>query len=459
MGVESGAEASIGQLIDVDVVDLAFDGKAVGHLDGKVVFLNGGLPGETVRAEVVRIKARYLHGRVKQVLTPSPLRKPAPCTHFGTCGGCTWQDLSYESQLQYKRKQVVDCLERIGKFESPIVTEPIGADEQFYYRNKMEFSFHTDTEKGFVVGLHKRGAFDEIFDLEACHLESPESNAIVGALREFIKSHDIPVYDLVNHVGYVRFVIIRQAKRTGQIMVNIVTHRGDFPDAEAFVAALRKAAPAITTIVHNENGTKSNAAISEREVVLFGQGFIEEELLGKRFRIRANSFFQTNSLQAEKLFSFAAQLLDAKKTDRILDLYCGTGTIGLLLSDNVQEVVGVELVADAITAANENARLNNITNATFFHGDVKSFLLASPEEHRLFDAIIIDPPRAGLHPKAVKQLCAIKPPKLLYISCNPATFARDARTFVDSGYTMSAVTPVDMFPHTMHIEVVGLFSR
>lgn len=447
------------KVVDLKIEDLAFDGKSVARLDGKVVFVNGGLPGETVRAKIVRNKPRFSNAVLLEVIDKSDLRVPAPCPHVSYCGGCTWQDLDYNSQLRFKQKQVNDCLERIGKFKDLQIDTIIGAVELFHYRNKMEFSFNVTEEGGFTVGLHKRGRFDEVFDLEKCYLQPHVANEIVAYVREFVRRHQIPVYDVRNHTGFMRFVMLRMAKRTGQVMVNIVTNMGDLPHQQELISELTEKFPEIFTIVHNQNAQKSNIAIGEVERVLYGTGFIEEKLFDYTFRIRANSFFQTNSLQTETLYRTAFDVLDPQRSDRAMDLYCGTGSIGLLLARHVSEVIGVELVPDAVQMARENAQLNNVTNISFWEGDVKDFLRTEEATAQPFSVVVVDPPRAGLHPKALKRLLEINSPKIVYISCNPSTFARDAAELVTAGYRLEQVSPVDMFPHTMHIELVSRFER
>jgi len=448
-----------GRMVTLDVTDLAFDGKAVAHLDGKVVFLKGGLPGETVEAEIVRSKPRYDQGIVHRIIKKSDQRIDARCGHFGQCGGCTWQDLSYEQQLAYKHKQVTDCLQRLGGVDEVEVGAVIAADDPFWYRNKMEFSFHTTEDESTLLGLHERGHYDRIFNLEQCFLQSPLSNEIVDWVREFVVAHSIPVYNVATHEGYMRFLVIRQTARTDQVMVNLVTNRGDFPFADELVAGMTERFDRLTTVIHNQTDKLSNVAVGEVESVLFGPGFIEEQLFECRFRIRANSFFQTNSLQAQKLYGAAFEMLQPEPSDRVLDLYCGAGTIGILLADQVEEVVGVELVADAVAAARENAALNEIENISFLQGSVRDHLKDLTGDDREFSTVLIDPPRAGLHPKALKRIARMQPAKLVYISCNPATFARDAKLLAQAGYNLPRVQPVDMFPHTMHIELVGRFFR
>ncbi|HVP07294.1 MAG TPA: 23S rRNA (uracil(1939)-C(5))-methyltransferase RlmD, partial [Candidatus Acidoferrum sp.] len=362
-------------------------------------------------------------------------------------------------QLHFKRKQVSDCIERIGGLECVKVEEPVGSLEIFNYRNKMEFSFHVDPDDGFTLGLHSRGRFDDIFDLQRCYLQSETSNRIIAWIRDFVKRENIPVYDVKFHHGFMRFVVIRQAKRTNQLMVNLVTNYGEFPDRQKLVRDMRQAFPEISTIIHNQNGQKSNIAVGEREQILYGTGYIEEILFQSRFRIRANSFFQTNTLQTESLYRTGFELLQPKKSDTLLDLYCGGGSITILIAPFVTRAVGVELVGAAIRAARENAALNEISNVEFIESDTTDFLRNAYTPESKFDIIVVDPPRVGLHPKTLKRLIEIQPEKLLYISCNPATFARDVKELVTAGYELPRVVPVDMFPHTMHIEIVGLLTR
>ncbi len=444
--------------LELEIEDLAFDGKSVAHNDGKVVFLNGGLPGETVRAEIVRSKPRYDQAIVKEIVRRSSMRIPARCVHFGTCGGCTWQDLDYKQQLLFKRKQVIDCLTRLGHLDGVEVDDMVGCAELFNYRNKMEFSFHAAPD-GFTLGLHSRGRFDDIFDLEQCHLQGDISNRIVRWIRDFVKRENIPVYDVISHTGFMRFLVVRLGKRTGQVMVNIVTNYGEIPNWQRLIREMRAELPEVTTLVHNQNGQKANIAVGEQERVLYGLGYIEEQLFDCRFRIRPNSFFQTNSIQAETLYRTCFELLNPQRSERVFDLYCGTGSIGILIAKYVQHVVGVELVEDAIKSANENVALNNIPNIEFHHADVKDYLQQIEGQDVRFDTVIVDPPRTGLHPKALRRMLKLDAPRILYISCNPATFARDAREIVDAGYRLPLVKPVDMFPHTMHIEVAGVFYR
>ncbi|MDH4157058.1 MAG: 23S rRNA (uracil(1939)-C(5))-methyltransferase RlmD, partial [candidate division Zixibacteria bacterium] len=290
-------------------------------------------------------------------------------------------------------------------------------------------------------------------------LLSETSNEIVRRIRDFVTGHQIPVYDVIRHTGYMRFLMIRQGRRTDQVMINLVTNFGEFPQQDELIGYLRGFFPKLTTVVHNQTARKSNIATGEIEQVLYGPGYIEEKVLTSTFRIRANSFFQTNSRQAETLYRTACEMLEPASGQRVLDLYCGTGPIGILMAGRVAEVIGVELVGDAVKLAEENAVLNRVDNISFLEANVTDYLKACSAEHQHFDIVVVDPPRAGLHPKALKRIVALKPEKILYISCNPATFARDAAKLVEEGYRLPVLTPVDMFPHTKHIETVAVLHR
>lgn len=447
------------KIVELNITDLAFDGKAVAKMDGKIVFLNAGLPGETVRARLTRSNRNFNEAIVLDILTKSEERIEPVCRHFSECGGCSWQDLRYSKQLEIKKNHVVSCIERIGGLENVLVRDVMASNEIFGYRNKMEFSFNVHPELGFTVGLHKRGSYADIFDLTECHLPPEVFAKIVVWYRDYVKRNQITVYDVENHRGYMRFLVIRQAKKTNDLMINIVTNFGEFPGLDNLVNEMTAAFPEITTIVHNQNGQRSNIAVGEKETVLFGSGYLTEKTMGQSFRIRANSFFQTNSIQAEKLYQTAFDMLAPQKKDHVLDLYCGTGTISICIAPRVGSVIGVEQVADSIVVANENAVLNSCSNVSFVQSDVKDYLTQWRDSDKKFDIVITDPPRSGMHPKVLKRLMEMSPAKILYISCNPATFARDANAFVSDGYKLTQVQPVDMFPHTRHIELAAVFYK
>jgi len=446
-------------IIDTEIIDLAYDGRAVGTRDGKIVFLDAGLPGDRVRAEIIKRKAAYDLGRVLEITELGRDRIPARCRHYAICGGCSRQDLAYDRQLYYKRKQVVDCMKHIGKIADVTVDETIGAPQEFFYRNKMEFSFNTSPDGGFTLGLHRRRRFNEIFDVEECLLQSELSNRIVNYFREFIAARGIKVYNVDNHHGYVRFLMIRQAKNAEEMLINLVTTEGAMPDQERLVAELTGKFPQIKTIVHNINSKKANIARGEKETVLYGKGYIEEKLLDRRFRIYANSFFQTNTVQTGVLYGRAFEMFKPDDNDVMIDLYCGSGAIGICAAKLVRRVIGIEIEAAATAAATANARDNGIDNIAFHTGSVDKIMYHHPEIFEAATGAIVDPPRAGMNPKALERLAALNLEKIVYISCNPATLARDARRLLDRGYRMEKIVPVDMFPQTTHIEAVTGFYK
>ncbi len=459
MSVNSSSDKHPGVVHEVELTDLAFDGKAVGKIDGKVIFLDRGLPGERVAVRIVKNRRKYIIGRVDKIIEASPERVEPPCAHFNICGGCTWQDLNYEKQLHYKEKQVKDCLEHIGHFRDIPLDKITAAPDIFHYRNKMEFSFNTtDGDSKFHLGLHERGHFDRIFDVDRCFLQDERANEILLWFRDFVARHDIPIYDVRQHFGYMRFLIIRRSFASGKFMLNIVTSEGELPHREALIEEARRRFDNVATIVHNVNTGQSNIAKGESEEILYGDGYITEEVLGLKFRLYANSFFQTNPRQAETLYRLALDLAELNGPERVMDLYCGTGTIGICASRRAAFVTGVELESSAIAAAEQNAALNGIDNIRFLSGSVQELMRDHPEAFADHRVAIVDPPRAGMHPKALKHLINFHPPRLIFISCNPATFARDARALVDAGYSLDKIIPVDMFPHTMHIELVARFN-
>jgi 23S rRNA (uracil1939-C5)-methyltransferase len=450
-------------IVDLHIEDLAYNGKSVAYLDGKVTFVNGGLPGEQVEARVIKSKRNYNQAKLIRVVNRSPERIDPVCCHYPVCGGCTWLDLGYESQLYYKRNQVIASLKHIGGLDDVEVDEIKPSPEQFFYRNKMEFSFHVCprdiSPRGFVLGLHERGQFDRIFDIDECHLQSKLSNRLVKFIRDKVAEFGIPVYDLIAHKGFLRFVVIREGKNTGQIMLTLVSGQGEFVNKDRLVDALNDEFPELTTIVWVVNETITNIARGEIREILHGDGYIEEAILGMKFRISPGSFFQTNSRQTENLYKTAIDLAAVGKNDELLDLYCGAGTIGICTARKAKSVTGIDIEEEAIEAARINVRINDIDNCGFFAGSARRVMQEDHLRGKTFTPVFIDPPRVGMHSKAMKRLMEINPANIIYISCNPATFARDAKLLIEWGYRIDRVMPFDMFPHTMHIELVSRFEK
>ncbi len=442
-----------GEEILVDVERLAQEGPGVGRLDGLVVFVDKALPGERVRARVRRVQRNFVQARTLEVLARAPERIVPRCSHVSICGGCTWQELDYPAQLQVKTQLVREALERLGGWRGLAVPETWPSPSVFYYRNKMEFTFFAGREGEVVLGLHMPGAFDRVFDLDACFLMSETSNRIVARCRELARQSGLPAYHSRRHAGFWRHLVLREGKTTGQILVNLVTHAGPLPDAAGLVATLTSEFPEVVSIVRSINTRRATIAVGEREEILHGPGMIEDVVGGLRFEISAASFFQTNPLQAERLFMLVAEWAALRGDEEVLDLYAGTGAISLFLAQRARRVTGIELLPAAVADAERNARRNGIDNCRFVAADVQAFLRGGGTKPHL---VIADPPRAGLHPDVVRSLAALRPPRLLYVSCNPATLARDLQMLCQDGaYTLQGVQPLDMFPHTYHVETVA----
>ncbi len=466
----------------------AFEGKSIARLDGLVVFVQGGVPGDDVRVKLTKIKKQFLEADVVEVLKKSSLRVEPRCKYFGTCGGCKWQYVDYKAQLDFKRQHVVDALERIGGFQNVVVNPTVGAEDIYFYRNKMEFSFgekwltreelekwKTAKEAGsqkseigrrdsvFALGMHIPQRFDKVLDLDECHLQSEVSNQILNCVRQFSRDHSLSIYSTFTHTGYLRNLVIRQSAHTNELMVNLVTSDDQPELLLALRSLLLDEVPAITTIVNNITQRKSQVAIGESEKIYFGPGYITERIGRRTYRISANSFFQTNTRQAERLYDVAKRMACLQTSDVVFDLYSGTGTIALHIADDVREVIGIENVEAAVEDAKRNAEMNGVNNCTFLLGDLKDRLTKDvvwQENHPRSNVMIIDPPRAGMHERVVHEVMSMKPERIVYVSCNPATQARDLKIMcTDTGYRVSEVQPVDMFPHTYHIENVVSLAR
>jgi 23S rRNA (uracil1939-C5)-methyltransferase len=465
-------------IIEVTIESTGFEGKSVARLEGLVVFVEGAIAGDTVKAKVYKTKKKYAEAKMTEIVIPSPQRTAARCKYFGVCGGCKWQHVEYATQLKYKQQHVIDALERIGGFKDLNILPIIGSEDQFYYRNKLEFSFADKpwwTEKdmaelreregianNFAVGFHVPQRWDKVLNIDECFLQSELCTGILNAVREFALKNNIPAFSPETESGYFRNLVIREGKNTGDVMVNLVTFEDSPEVMEQLAAVLKQKFPEITTIINNVTKRKSQVALGEYEKIYYGDGIIHDKLGKYLFQISANSFFQTNTKQAERLYTIAKEYAALKPTDIVYDLYCGTGSIGIFISDSVQQVIGIELVESSIQNARKNAELNGVTNCEFIAGDLKDLLTKEVEWRSRFahpDVIIVDPPRSGMHPKAVEELGKMSVPSIVYVSCNPATLARDLQLLAKDGYIVEAVQPVDMFPHTYHIECVVKLRR
>ena len=437
-----------GDELELQVDTLAYGGAGVARTEGYVVFVRGGLPGDRVRARVTKSKRSFAEADSVELLMPSPDRVQPSAQH----PGAPWQVLSYERQLAEKEMQVRDSLERLGGFADPPV-EPIAAAEQREgYRNKLEYSFGDD-EGRLVLGFHRPGRFDAIDDVTDDVLASERVNELRETVKSWAREEGLSTWDRREQTGLLRNLVVREGRRTGQLQARLVTSRGDFRAAE-FAAAV----PADSVLWTRAAGVAETTRDGETEL-LKGSAKLEEELSGLRFRISPDAFFQTNTEMAERLYRSAAQLAGLSGRERVLDLFCGIGTIGLVLALDAGEVWGVELMEEAVADAIENARLNGIDNAQFFAGDVRTAMRPLLERSGKPDVVVVDPPRAGLSQKVVRRLLEAEAERVVYVSCNPTTLAPNARQMADAGYVLETVRPVDMFPQTPHIECVALLRR
>lgn len=453
------------------VEDYAAEGKSLAKVDGKVVFIENAVPGDIVDVQLTKNKKDWAEGYPFRYQEYSADRVTPFCSHFGVCGGCQWQSLPYAKQLLYKQKQVNDNLSRIGKVLLPPIFEIIGADITTQYRNKMEYTFcnkrYIPTEEfrrlraegaeiineGGFAGFHAKGVFDKIVEIDICHLQHEPTNLIRKAVAKFGIDHELGFYENKSHKGWLRTMVVRLST-TGELMVNIVLGFKDDENQKALLQSISQQFPQITTLLYTIN-TKFNDSIYDLHPKIYsGKGFIIEKLEDFQFKISPKSFFQTNTLQAEKLYQITREYAELNGTQTVYDLYCGTGSIGIFVSKQAKKIIGVEAVPEAIEDAKENAALNNISHAEFLAGDVIDICDdAFFATHGMPDVVITDPPRAGMHEKLVKKLLEIEAPIIVYVSCNPATQARDI-ALLDEKYSVTKIQPVDMFPHTHHIENV-----
>ena len=478
------------------VEDYAAEGKSLARVDGKVIFIENAVPGDVVDVRLLKNKKDWAEGIPLKVHSFSPDRVQPFCSHFGVCGGCQWQMLPYEKQLLYKQRQVEETLKRIGKVALPSLQPIIGAKETKYYRNKIEYTFgtkeflpasefenflkeknsstswvselvipiHRDQEG--AVGFHAKGFFDKIVDIKTCYLQAEPTNAIRLAVKGFAKKNDWSFYDIRNHTGFLRTMQVRLCT-TGELMVNIVVAQKEDEKIKQLMDHILQQFPSpsvparagITTLLYTIN-TKWNDSLNDLDpITYYGKGYVIEKMEEFQFRIGPKSFFQTNTKQAEQLYRVAKDFAELTGKETVYDLYCGAGSIGIFLSNKAKKIIGVDVIAAAIEDAKQNAMLNNLTTTEFFNGDVidvcnNDFFIA----HGKPDVIITDPPRAGMHEKLVKKILEIATPVVVYVSCNPATQARDLNLLGEK-YEVTKIQPVDMFPHTHHIENVVQLKR
>lgn len=456
-----------GEIIEVDIHALAFMGGGVGKHDGLTVFVEKTIPGDKVKAALTKIKPKYAEAKLVEIVEASKDRIAPVCKHFGTCGGCTLQSLPYEKQLEFKKQHVIDAFERIGKISKPPVFDVVKCDEPYFYRNKMEFSFGYDSQMQFALGLHLPERRYDILNVEECFLQSERSVSILNMVRKFAIEHKWLPYQYSCNKGYLRSLFIREGKRTGEIMVNLTVSESP-DDVEKLPQNFEDDMKAFAELLKDCDSVYFSKAISRRgvkkqikETLLHGKKSITEKMILPNgdelsFEITPQAFFQVNTLQAEKLYFEVVKMIEEKAQDVVFDFYCGTGTIGLFLAKHCKQVYGIELLPEAVLAAKENAQRNAIFNIDFHQGDAAKVVSVIKEKP---SAVVVDPPRAGLNEDLIKSINDFGPQTVVYVSCNPATLARDCQIFAQYGYKVTKIVPVDMFPQTYHIENVALLER
>ena len=458
-------------LENVVIEAVAAEGKALAKIDGAVLFVQFAVPGDVVDVKVTKKKKNYMEGFILRMVKPSEHRLEPFCKHFGVCGGCKWQPLPYEMQLQAKQQQVYDQLVRIGHLEVPEISPIVGSDETTYYRNKLEFTFsqrrwifeNEDAEalsekEKYGLGFHVGRFFDKVLDIDHCHLQPEPSNAIRLFIKKYALENGLTFFNIREHEGFLRNMIVRTTQE-GNVMLILCFYHEDEDARTALLDAIAAQFPQITSLYYVING-KANDSISDQECILYkGEDAIYEEMEGLRFKIGPKSFYQTNTKQAYKLYSVTREFAALTGNEVVYDLYTGTGTIAQFVSRQASKVIGIEYVPEAIEDAKLNAKNNNITNCDFYAGDMKDILNREfIEKHGRPEVIITDPPRAGMHEDVVNTILFANPDRIVYVSCNPATQARDLQ-LLDAQYRVEHIQPVDMFPHTQHVENVVLLVR
>ena len=457
-----------GDRVEISIDKVAYGGQGIARLNGLVIFVRGAIPGDRIMARVVKKRKDYAEAIMTKLLEPSSDRIQAPCPYSGYCGGCQWQHLRYDRQLAYKKEHIKECMARIGSLPEVLVHDTIPSEKRYGYRNKMEFSFsdrrwllpheyqNQKEKKGeFGLGLHVPGTFYKVINVDTCLLQHDEGNAILQEVKRYVRDCGIPVYGLRSHEGFWRFLTLRYSVSFDEWMINIITSEEKREHVEPLVEILCSRMDNIKTVINNINTRKAAIAVGEREVVLSGDGFIRDRIGPFMFHISANSFFQTNTLGAETLYNKVVECAELEGSEMVLDLYSGTGTIPIFLSNKVESVMGMEIAESAILDAKRNCRMNGVSNCRFVLGDIRETLSTmSPKP----DVLVIDPPRAGMHKDVLSKVMEMGTERLVYVSCNPSTMARDMGIMIQD-YEVIEIQPVDMFPHTYHVEAVAKLVR
>lgn len=455
------------QQIEIEVERLAFGGKGLARIKDYVIFIDQSLPGDRVLVQITRRKPNYAEAKLLKIIKPSALRIEAPCPYFGWCGGCTWQNLAYENQLKFKREHIQESLKQLAGVEEYTIYDPVPSALIWGYRNKMEFSFSDhrwlmpeemqqgNINREYVLGLHVPGTYNKILNIDNCLLQSQAANGVLRMVDDYCGRNRLPVYGLKSHQGYLRFLVIRQSFYNGEIMVNLVTAEKKPEILKPLTQQLVAEYPEVSSVINSINTRKAQIAFGEEEIVLYGKDHLLERMNDMMFKISANSFFQTNSTQAQRVYDLVLEYAGLNGSGVVWDLYCGTGTIALMLARQAGQVYGFELIASAVQDAVRNAEEYGAGNVHYVAGDLLQNLNQIGD---LPEVVVTDPPRSGMHHKVCEFLKGSGAKKIIYVSCNPTTMARDIKLLYDN-YKLIRVQPVDMFPHTYHIETVSELMR
>lgn len=438
--------------------DLTHDGNGVGKVDGYPLFVPYGLPGEEALVKVVKVNKKFGYGKLLEVKKPSPNRVQPPCNVFYQCGGCQIQHMNYEMQLQMKQNQVKNVLNKIAHLPDVPVHPTIGMDEPWRYRNKAALPVGEKNGE-LMTGFYRMRSHDIISNMETCIVQDKQNDEMVQAARDIANRFGISAYNEETDRGVLRHIMVRTGKNTNEVMIIFITRTKHLPHKEKIVKALTEANPNIKSIIHNVNDRRTNVIMGNKTYVIWGEPYIYDTIGDIRFGISAKSFYQINPVQTEKLYKKALEYAQLTKNDIVIDAYCGIGTISLFLAQKAKKVYGVEIVPEAIDDARKNAELNGMTNAEFFVGEAEKVLPMWQAQGLQADVIVVDPPRKGCDEKLLQAMIAMKPKRIVYVSCNPSTLARDLRILEDGGFQTKEVQPVDMFPQTMHVELIALMSR
>jgi 23S rRNA (uracil-5-)-methyltransferase RumA len=445
-----------GEVLILQVEEMDFKGNGIAFHEERPIKIKGGVIGQKVEVKI-RKRKRELEGEIVRVVERSALEVESLCPHFGDCGGCTYQNLTYETQLMIKEKGVLKLLEKEGITDFEFLG--IEASPKIYgYRNKMEYTFGKDKEGNKALGLHRKGKFYEIVMTDKCNIVDEDFKKVLSMTFDYALQKELPFYDKKTHEGYLRHLVVRKASKNNELLINIVTTTQMDHDFNELVERYKKAGfvANLVGILHTYNDSLSDAVICEKMEILYGRDYLIEELLGLKFKISPFSFFQTNSYGAERIYSTVRDFAGDVSGKVVFDLYCGTGTIGIIMAPVAKKVFGIEIVEEAVISARENSKLNDLDNIEFIAGDVSKMLKEINEKP---DVVIVDPPRAGVNFRAIEDIIKLSPEKIIYVSCNPETFARDLRLFIDRGYSIRKIKLIDMFPHTYHVESVGLLQK